>query len=89
VEPEKQPLLANGPETTFVSRQRIGKHFSAAINTHATIEILLETMFSTWSVQRSYKEDNRGNQVSSVREAVKKRDSWKGATIQRGLERES
>jgi hypothetical protein len=28
-------------------------------------------------VQRGYKEDNWGNRVSSVREAVKKRDSWK------------
>jgi hypothetical protein len=35
---------------------------------------------------RSYKEDNWGNQVSSVWEAVKKRDSLKGATVQRGLE---
>jgi hypothetical protein len=26
---------------------------------------------------RSFKEENLGNQVSSVREAVKKRDSWK------------
>jgi hypothetical protein len=28
VESEKQPLLANGSETTFVSRQRLGKHAS-------------------------------------------------------------
>jgi hypothetical protein len=34
-------------------------------------------MFSARAVPRSYKEDNRGNQRSSVREAVKKRDSWK------------
>jgi hypothetical protein len=32
VEPEKQPLLANGSETTFVSRQRLGKHIPAATN---------------------------------------------------------
>jgi hypothetical protein len=31
----------------------------------------------TRAVPRSYKEDNWGNQVSSVRAAVKKRDSWK------------
>jgi hypothetical protein len=58
VEPEKQPLLANGSESTFVSKQRLGKHVPAATDTHATIEILLETVFSTRSVQRSYKEDN-------------------------------
>jgi hypothetical protein len=29
------------------------------------------------ALQRSYKEDNWGNQVSSVWEAVKKRDRWK------------
>jgi hypothetical protein len=29
-EPEKQPLLANDPETTFVSRQRLGKHVPTA-----------------------------------------------------------
>jgi hypothetical protein len=35
VEPEKQPLLANGSETTFVSRQRLCKQVSAATDTHA------------------------------------------------------
>jgi hypothetical protein len=38
------------------SRQRLGKHVPAATNTHATIEVLLETVFSTRSVQRGYKE---------------------------------
>jgi hypothetical protein len=38
------------------------------------------------AVPRSCKEDNWGNQVSSVRESVKKKVSWKGATVQRGLE---
>jgi hypothetical protein len=47
VEPEKQPLLANGSETTFVSRQRLGKHVSAEMDTHAVIEVLLETVVST------------------------------------------
>jgi hypothetical protein len=32
VEPEKQPLLANGYETTFLSGQRLGKHVPAEIN---------------------------------------------------------
>jgi hypothetical protein len=36
VEPEKQPLLATGSETTFVSRQRHGKHVPAASDTHTT-----------------------------------------------------
>jgi hypothetical protein len=55
MEPEKQPLLANGSETTFVSRQRLRKYIPAVTDTHATIEVLLET------VQRSYKEDKWGN----------------------------
>jgi hypothetical protein len=42
-------------ETTFVSRQRLGKQFLAATDTHATIQVLLETVFSTRSVQRGYK----------------------------------
>jgi hypothetical protein len=45
MEPEKQPLLANGSETTFVSRQRLGKHVLTATDTHAAIEVLLKTMF--------------------------------------------
>jgi hypothetical protein len=61
VEPEKQPLLANGSETTFIFRQRLGKHVADATDTHATIEMLLKTVYSTGSVQRGYKEDNWGN----------------------------
>jgi hypothetical protein len=61
VEPEKQPLLANESETTFVSRQWVSKHVPVATDTHATIEALLETVFSTWSVQMGYMEDNWGN----------------------------
>jgi hypothetical protein len=87
VEPETQPLLANGSEPTFVSRQRLSKHVPTATDTHATIEVRLETVFSTRSVPRGYKKDNWGNQVSSVLEAVKKRDSWKTAAVQKGLER--
>jgi hypothetical protein len=45
VVPEKQPLLANGSETTFVSRQRLSKHDPAATDKHATIKVLLETVF--------------------------------------------
>jgi hypothetical protein len=47
VEPEKQPLLANGSETTFVSRQRFGKHAPPATDKYKIIEVLLETAFST------------------------------------------
>jgi hypothetical protein len=41
-----------------VSKQVIGKHVPAATNTQTTIELLLETWFSTRSVQSCYKEDN-------------------------------
>jgi hypothetical protein len=59
-----EPLLCNDLEiskyTRTVSRQRLGEHVPAATETHVTIEILLETAFSTQSLQRSYKEDNWG-----------------------------
>jgi hypothetical protein len=38
VEPEKQPLLVNGSETTFVSTQRHGKHVPAETDAHAIME---------------------------------------------------
>jgi hypothetical protein len=44
VEPETQSLLENGSETTFFSRQRLGKHVFAAKDTHATAEVLLKTV---------------------------------------------
>jgi hypothetical protein len=47
-----------------VYRQQIGKHVPAAKNTHTTIELLLETVFSNRSVQSDYKEDNWGDPVS-------------------------
>jgi hypothetical protein len=43
--------------------------------------------FPLLSVPRHYKGDSWGNRVSSVREFVRKRGSWKGAAVQRGLER--
>jgi hypothetical protein len=43
-----------------VSRQSMGKQVPAATNMHITIELLLETVFSTRFVQSGYKEDNRG-----------------------------
>jgi hypothetical protein len=51
----------------LISRQRIGKHVPAATNTYTTIEILLETVFSTRSVQSGFKEDNWGDPVSESR----------------------
>jgi hypothetical protein len=47
-----------------VSRQWIGKHIPAATNMNTTIQLLLEMVFSTWSMQSGYKEDNLGNPVS-------------------------
>jgi hypothetical protein len=44
--------------TRAVYRQQFGKQVPAAKDTHATIEVLLEMLFSTQSVQRGYKEDN-------------------------------
>jgi hypothetical protein len=72
LEPEKQPLLVNGSETTVVSRQWLDKHVLAAMDKHATIDVFLETVFSTLFMQRDYKEDNGGNRVIPVREPVEK-----------------
>jgi hypothetical protein len=41
-----------------VPRQRISKHVPAATNTHITIELLLETVFSARPVQSVYREGN-------------------------------
>jgi hypothetical protein len=41
-----------------VSRKRLGKQVTSATDRHATIEVLLKTVFSTRSAQMSYKEDN-------------------------------
>jgi hypothetical protein len=35
-----------------LSRQRLGKHVPAATNTHAAMDLPLETVFSTRSMQR-------------------------------------
>jgi hypothetical protein len=44
------------PEKTFTTRQRQGKHDSMVRIKHATDE-LLDAMFSMWSVQMLYKEN--------------------------------
>jgi hypothetical protein len=53
-----QPLIRKDREINIsaVSRQRFGKHVPTATDTHAAIEVLLETVFATRSVQRGYKE---------------------------------
>jgi hypothetical protein len=61
-----------GEYTRDVSRQRLGKHFPAATNRRATIDVLLERSVSMWSVPRSYLEEKWGDQISSVSESVKK-----------------
>jgi hypothetical protein len=40
-----------------VSRHRLGKNLPATNDTHATIDVLLETVSSTRSVQRNYKDN--------------------------------
>jgi hypothetical protein len=37
-----------------VSMQGLGKHVAAAMDTHATIEVSLQTVLSIRSVQRAY-----------------------------------
>jgi hypothetical protein len=49
-----------------VYRQQIGKHVPAAMITHITIELLLETVFITRSVQSGYKEDNWGDPINPI-----------------------
>jgi hypothetical protein len=61
--------------TSFAARQRLGKNFPSAMDKHATIAVLLETVFSTRSVRRGYKKDNYGNRVISARESVWKRET--------------
>jgi hypothetical protein len=43
------------PEETSIASQRLGKHVPAATNMQATLDVLLETMFSIRSVQSGYK----------------------------------
>jgi hypothetical protein len=81
VAPEIQPLLANGSETTFLSKKLLGKHILEATDAYATIEVLLKTMFLLGPCKGAMRKtiwnywvlDFWGNQVSPVRESVKKR----------------
>jgi hypothetical protein len=51
--------LETNNETTAVVMQRRCKHAST------TIELMLETVFSMWSVPRSYLEDNWGDPIGT------------------------
>jgi hypothetical protein len=55
------------PEKTAVARGRLGKEFSAATDMHATIEELLEAVFSIRSVQRLYTGDRKRKLVLGPR----------------------
>jgi hypothetical protein len=59
-----EPLLCNSHEICrAVCRQRLGSRVPAAPNTHSSVEVLLETVFSTRSVHRGYK-DNWSKNIS-------------------------
>jgi hypothetical protein len=51
---------------TVVSRQRLAKHVPAATATHATIEVQLETVFSTRAEQRGYNESTEAEEYFPV-----------------------
>jgi hypothetical protein len=87
LEPKEQSLPANGSEATFISMQRLGKHVAAATDMYATMVVRFETVFSNWSACKGVIRRQLGNRVSSLRESVWKRGSWKGAAVERGLER--
>jgi hypothetical protein len=55
------------PEETAIARQRHGKHVSVAVDMHATVEELLEAVFSMWSVPRLYNENLWANYLSHER----------------------
>jgi hypothetical protein len=89
VEAENQPLLANGSETTFVSRQRLCKHVPAPKDKHATIEVLLRRcllLSPCKGVKREKTWANKSVLYGRLWRKYKKRGSWKGAAVQRRLE---
>jgi hypothetical protein len=51
-------------EEEAIARQLRGKHVSASTNQHATIEELLEAMYSSWSAPRLHSENQRRKLVS-------------------------
>jgi hypothetical protein len=72
--------LTQVPRADLTGRCRISKHVPAAMNTHSTIELLLETAFTASSVQNGYKE-NTANQLVSLKstcEQTTRRLVWNG-----------
>jgi hypothetical protein len=70
-------LLGKNLETnkeTAAAREGLGKHVTVVVNTG-------------WTVL-SARAVTRDNQVSSVRESVKKRDTWKGSPVREDLSAE-
>jgi hypothetical protein len=57
-----------------ISEQRLGKHVPGATDMHAKTEILLETVFSTRSAQKGYKEDNLSKHSSVGRQPPFRKD---------------
>jgi hypothetical protein len=51
-----------------ISRQWIGKHIPSAMNMHVTMELLLETVFSTWYMQKGYRKTTRATQLRAEAE---------------------
>jgi hypothetical protein len=51
-------------EEAAIARQRRHKRVSTSTNKHATVEELLEMVFSIWSVLRLYSEDQPEKSVS-------------------------
>jgi hypothetical protein len=68
-----------GEYTMATSEQRLGEHVLAETSMHITLDLLLETVFSLWSMLRYYEQDSLKNsghlsvERSSVLAAFKKR----------------
>jgi hypothetical protein len=56
-----------------VSRQRLGKDVPAATDIHTTIEVLLETVFSIWSVLRCLKQEYCSRKGAAVKRVLEPR----------------
>jgi hypothetical protein len=67
----RQQIL-NKKELTAAARERVGKQVPAEMDS-----IWERKMLSVRAVPRCLKEDSWGNHISTLQEAVKKRDSWK------------
>jgi hypothetical protein len=84
-------LLANGSETTFISRHGLVNMFPRQRIRMQQYRYCWKRCFLLCTCKGvGYKEENWGNQLTSVQETVKKRDrrrgNRKGAAVQRELE---